>query len=153
MTLFREKGYTGNIVHMYSTWGELGSQGKQMVTPGSSLLSRRLLTQLEIIGPVYPLYVYDCIRPLAPILRQRWCSLMYDVNWLARWQLFLRGSKYLEHIPGTEYFRNEMNNWKKHGTKIKPYVTDNEQLLTSTELKHECHSKRFKWDRPILKKG
>ncbi len=25
------------------------------------------------------LYVYDRNRPLAPILRQRWCSLMYDV--------------------------------------------------------------------------
>jgi hypothetical protein len=25
------------------------------------------------------LYVYDCNSPLAPILRQRQCSLMYDV--------------------------------------------------------------------------
>jgi hypothetical protein len=44
-----------------------------------SILSRRLLTQLEIIGHVYPLCVYDRNRPLAPILRQRWCSLLYDV--------------------------------------------------------------------------
>jgi hypothetical protein len=28
-------------------------------------------------------YVYDCNRPLAPILRQRRCSLIYDVYWLA----------------------------------------------------------------------
>jgi hypothetical protein len=27
-------------------------------------------------------YVYDCNRPLAPILRQSRCSLMYDVHWL-----------------------------------------------------------------------
>jgi hypothetical protein len=38
-----------------------------------------------------------CNRPLAPILRQRWCSLVYDVYCLARWLLF-KGSKYLEHI-------------------------------------------------------
>jgi hypothetical protein len=42
-------------------------------------LSRQLQTQLEIKGPVYPLYVYDRNRPLTPILKQRWCSLMYDV--------------------------------------------------------------------------
>ncbi len=54
-----------------------------------------------ITGPIYPLYVYDCNRPIAHLLRQRWCSLIYDVYWLARWQLFLWGSKYLEHIPGS----------------------------------------------------
>ncbi len=31
-------------------------------------LSRRLLTQLGIIGFAYTFYVYDCNRPLAPIL-------------------------------------------------------------------------------------
>ncbi len=34
---------------------------------------------LENIGYIYPFYVYDGNRPLAPILRQRRCSLMYDV--------------------------------------------------------------------------
>ncbi len=38
---------------------------------------------LEIIGFVYPFYVYDGIRLLAPILRQKQCSLLYDVYWLA----------------------------------------------------------------------
>jgi hypothetical protein len=39
----------------------------------------RTLTRLEIICFVYPFYVYDGNRPFAPILRQRLCSLMYDV--------------------------------------------------------------------------
>jgi hypothetical protein len=43
------------------------------------LLSRPPLTQLENIGSVYPFYVYDGNRPLAPILRQRRGSLLYDV--------------------------------------------------------------------------
>jgi hypothetical protein len=48
------------------------------------LLSHPLLLYvLENIGSVYPFYVYDCNRPFAPILSQRWCSLMYDVYWLA----------------------------------------------------------------------
>jgi hypothetical protein len=34
---------------------------------------------LENIGSVYPFYVYDGNRPLAPILRQKLCSLLYDV--------------------------------------------------------------------------
>jgi hypothetical protein len=37
------------------------------------------LTRLENIGSVYPIYVYNGNRPFAPILRQRRCSLMYDV--------------------------------------------------------------------------
>jgi hypothetical protein len=41
--------------------------------------SHRLRTHLEIIGPAYPLYVYDRSSPLASIVRQRLCSLMYDV--------------------------------------------------------------------------
>jgi hypothetical protein len=32
---------------------------------------------LENIGFIYSFYVYDCNRPLATILRQRRCSLMY----------------------------------------------------------------------------
>jgi hypothetical protein len=64
-------------------------------------LSRRQLTRLEIIGFIYPFYVYDGNRPLTPILRQRQCSLMYDVYWLAWWML-LWGSKYLEYIPESE---------------------------------------------------
>jgi hypothetical protein len=39
---------------------------------------------LEIICFAYPFYVNDCNRPLAPILRQRRCSLIYDVYRLAR---------------------------------------------------------------------
>ncbi len=33
--------------------------------------------QLEIMGSIYPFYVYNGNRPLAPVLRQRLCSLMY----------------------------------------------------------------------------
>jgi hypothetical protein len=45
--------------------------------------------------------LHDGNRPLAPILRQRWRSLLYDVYWLAgRWCLV--GSKYLEYNPGSE---------------------------------------------------
>ncbi len=47
-----------------------------LVLPSANLV-------LEIIDFVYPFYVYDGNRPLAPILRQRRCSLMYDVYWLA----------------------------------------------------------------------
>jgi hypothetical protein len=46
-------------------------------TPVNVLLSANLV--LENIGFVYPFYAYDGNRPLAPILRQRWCSLLYDV--------------------------------------------------------------------------
>ncbi len=45
----------------------------------SSRVSRPPLTQLENIGSAYPFYVSDGNRPLAPLLRQKWCSLMYDV--------------------------------------------------------------------------
>jgi hypothetical protein len=34
---------------------------------------------LENIGFIYPFFVYDGNRPLAPILRQSQCSLLYDV--------------------------------------------------------------------------
>jgi hypothetical protein len=44
--------------------------------PSNVLPSANLV--LENISFVYPFYVYDCNRPLAPILRQRWC-LVYDV--------------------------------------------------------------------------
>ncbi len=67
----------------------------------SQFLSRHPLTQLEIIGFVYLFYVYDGNKPLAPILRQRQYSLMYDVYWLA-WWLLLSGSKYLENILESE---------------------------------------------------
>jgi hypothetical protein len=56
-------------------------------------LSRPLQTQLENIGSVYPFYVYDGNRPLAPMLRQRRWSLMYDVYWLAWWWLMFNGIK------------------------------------------------------------
>ncbi len=56
---------------------------------------------LENISSVYPFYVYDGNRPLAPILRQRRCSLLYDVYWIAWWWC-LTGSKYLEYNPGSE---------------------------------------------------
>ncbi len=78
--------------------------------------------QLEIIGPVYSQFVYDRNRPLAPILGLRRCSLMYDVYWLARWLLILWGSKYLEHILGSELnifwvtwiLNNKVESNKKH---------------------------------------
>ncbi len=69
------------------------------------LLSRPPLTQLENIGSVYPLYAYDSNRPLAPILRQRWCSLLYDVYWLAWWWLMFNGIK----IPGIQFQYHKMN--------------------------------------------
>jgi hypothetical protein len=55
----------------------LESQKDEQIGTVSFLPSASLI--LENIGFVYPFYVYDC-RPLAPILRQRPCSLMYDVN-------------------------------------------------------------------------
>jgi hypothetical protein len=51
--------------------------GTVTVLPSANLV-------LENIGFVYPFYVYDCNRPLAPMLRQKRCSLMYDVYRLAR---------------------------------------------------------------------
>jgi hypothetical protein len=57
-----------------------------------------------------PFYVYDCNRPLAPILRQRWCSLAYDVYWLARWLLFLGIEIHGTHSRiRTEYLQNNTN--------------------------------------------
>jgi hypothetical protein len=44
-----------------------------------ALVSHCPLTRLEIIGFMYLFYVYDGNRLLAPTLRQRWCSLMYNV--------------------------------------------------------------------------
>ncbi len=46
--------------------------GTVTVLPSANLV-------LENIGFVYPFYVYNCNRPLAPMLRQKRCSLMYDV--------------------------------------------------------------------------
>ncbi len=47
---------------------------------GHSCLALCLLYSFENIGFIYPsMYVYDHNRPLAPIVRQRRCSLMYDV--------------------------------------------------------------------------
>ncbi len=44
-------------------------------------------------GSVYPFYVYDVNRPLAPILRQRRCSWLYDVYWPAWWWWMFNGIK------------------------------------------------------------
>ncbi len=55
-----------------------GDNTKMKPMESLPLVSRCLLTQREIIGPVYPLYVYDPNMPLTTILRQRWRSLMYD---------------------------------------------------------------------------
>jgi hypothetical protein len=44
-----------------------------------SLFEDDMLSSPTNIGSVYPFYVYDGNRPLAPILRQRRCCLMYDV--------------------------------------------------------------------------
>ncbi len=55
-------------------------KSSQIVLLLQKMLLRRPLTRLEITGSVYPFYVYDGNMPLAPILRQRQCSLMYDVR-------------------------------------------------------------------------
>jgi hypothetical protein len=67
-------------------------------------LSRPPLTQLENIGSLYPFFVYDGNRPLAPILRKRRCSLMCDVYWLAWWWLMFKGIE----IPG---LHSRMRHW------------------------------------------
>ncbi len=48
------------------------------------------------------LYVYDRNRPLAPILRKRRCSLMYDVylTCIDDDGSCITGTKYLEYNPG-----------------------------------------------------
>ncbi len=106
-------------------------------------MSRRPLTRLEIIVFVFPFYVYDGNRPLASILRQRQCSLMYDVYWLA-WWLLLWGTKYLEYIPEEELNILQGEQWNeqwKQSTEWKSNnevnnnqitITGNRQLLTST---------------------
>jgi hypothetical protein len=62
---------------------------------------------------VSSLYVYDRNRPLAPIvLRQRRCSLMYDVYWtcIDGDGSCITGSKYLEYNLGLKLNIYLMNN-------------------------------------------
>jgi hypothetical protein len=85
---------------------------------------------LENIGSVYPFYVW-----------QRWCSLLYDVYWLARWWC-ATGSKYLEYNPGSELniywwtwkLKNEIesnkNNWMKQWTKVEQRRITNRTNIT-----------------------
>jgi hypothetical protein len=78
------------------------------------LLSRLLLNPLEKVGSVYP-FMFDCNRPLAPILRQKmalstvWCLL-------TAWCLMFTRSKYLEHISRirTEHLPNNSNTEQKN---------------------------------------
>jgi hypothetical protein len=48
---------------------------------GKYILSRRPLTRLENIGFVYPFYVYDGNRPLAPTLRQMHRNTLHGVKY------------------------------------------------------------------------
>jgi hypothetical protein len=72
-----------------------------------------LLNRLGEYRFLITIYFYDCNRPLAPILRQRRCCLMYNVYWLA--QMMYNGIK----IPGiqsrvrTEYFLLIIGQWTK----------------------------------------
>ncbi len=106
------------------------------------------LTRLEIIGFVYPFFVYDGNRPLTPVLRQRRCSLMYDVYWLT-WWLLLWGSKYLEYIPESELNILQSEQWNEQWKQSTEYklnyelsnnwikITGNRQLLTNTNKSRE----------------
>jgi hypothetical protein len=80
---------------------------------GGGLLSHPLLAlRLGECWFRISLYVNDHNRPLAPILRQRWCSLMYDV-YLTCIDGDVEpetGSKYLEYNPGSELNIFLMNN-------------------------------------------
>jgi hypothetical protein len=85
-------------------------------------------------------YVYDRNRPLAPILRQWRCSLIYDVylTCISRWwwtgTSHTMGSKYLEYNPGSELniFLWSMNNekQKKNKCRTKDEQNSNESRTT-----------------------
>jgi hypothetical protein len=78
-----------------------------------SLLSRPLLAlRLGEYWLRISLYVYDRNRPLAPVLRQRRCSLMYDVDLTCIDDdgSCITASKYLEYNPGLELNIFLMNN-------------------------------------------
>jgi hypothetical protein len=47
------------------------SKMKPLTFQKTDTMSHRLLDPLEKIDSVYPLYIYDRNRPLAPILRQK----------------------------------------------------------------------------------
>ncbi len=113
-------------------------------------MSRHPLTRFEIIGFVYPFYDYDGNRPLALILRQRRCSLMYDVYWLACW-LLLWGSKYskLQGIvaEGRDEVNVDVREWEPGVLIISPCdsVSVSEDKLNKQSLKRR--------PRPILRGG
>jgi hypothetical protein len=69
---------------------------------------------LENIGSGYAFYVYGGNRPLAPILRQRQCSLLYDVYWLAWWWLMFNRIE----IPGIQFQNQENERWNNAPTYI-----------------------------------
>jgi hypothetical protein len=96
---------------------------------------------LENIGSAYPFYVYGGNRPLAPILRQRRCSLLYDVYWLAWWWLMFNGIK----IPGIQFQNQKMNDeMVQYNNKLNNNwitITGDGQLRTSTN-NHKCQLKK-----------
>jgi hypothetical protein len=101
----------------------------------STFPSRPLLTQLGNI------YVNDGNRPLTPILRQRQCSLLHDVYWLAWWWLMFNRieipgihSRITLNIQGEQYNMNESNN-------NQIIMTGDGQLLTSIN-NHEHQLKK-----------
>ncbi len=70
---------------------------------------------LEKIGSVYPLYVYDRNRPLAPLLRQKMAlSGVWCFYWLLMFDVY--GIKILEQIYRirTEHLSNNMNTEQKY---------------------------------------
>jgi hypothetical protein len=94
---------------------------------------------LENIGSIYPFYVYDGNRQLTPILRQRPCSLMYDIYWLAWWWC-LTGSEYLEYNPGSELIftgwtwklNKKLNRTKnKYCLRVKQKTNNNRTILNN----------------------
>ncbi len=81
--------------------------------------------------------VYDLNRPLAPILRQSQCTLMYEVYWLALMvMVFLyngtAGSKYLEYnqdqnwiFSCEQWTTNELKAKESKRTKVKQRTNEN----------------------------
>ncbi len=65
-----------NVLYMHSI--VVLRQERLTELTGTAFVSPSVSLVLENIGFVYPC-VYDCNRPIAPILIQRRCNLMYDV--------------------------------------------------------------------------
>jgi hypothetical protein len=59
---------------------EVGSRKMIQLGRGRWLVSRRLLNPYREIGSRYPSMSMIVIGLSLPILRQRWCCLLFDVN-------------------------------------------------------------------------